>query len=76
MPAKSFGSPNLLDNLIANAHFATALRLVLNRFALRYRNSKIKFIISKTATGAYWHLLLDGFSELRHLTLLKRLSVY
>ena len=48
MPAKSFGSLNLLDNLIANAHFATALRLVLNRFALRYRNSKIKFIIFKT----------------------------
>lgn len=64
MPAKSFCSPNLLDNLIANAHFATALRLVLNRFALRYKNTKIKYIISKTATGAYWHLMtLDGLAS-------------
>ena len=76
MPAKSFGSPNLLDNLIANAHFATALRLVDFASLIVKVNTQIKFIISKAATGDYWHLLLDGFSELRHLTLLKRLSVY
>jgi hypothetical protein len=41
MPAKSFGSPNLLDNLIANAHFATALRLVdfASLFAIEIQKS-------------------------------------